>query len=567
MKQVILILIILFSIINNIFSQTKSDFDLLIEKGDKAFSEGDYFSALDLYDISNNLEITELQKQVIEQKKLITKNAAKQQFIELKLQKNKSDSLIKIANEALIKTETALAKAEEMQINMETAIFEKIVKNNYPDWNGLDFSIIQNLDFSNNVLNRIPKEVLFCENLETLNLFGNNIQDWNLVFSELSKLHNLNNISISINTIDEIPKEFWNKIVGINLLLSDLKDIPFSIVNFKRLKYFEIITQNNFENNIDLICNLNDLEYLKLENCNISKLSSEIGNLTKLKYLFLSNNQIIDIPKEIGKLTELIEIDFSNNKISEIPIEFSKLKKLETLNLFSNKLNDLPLELTSLTNLKYLTITENPIFYLPSEFENLFKNFYDNYIDFYDNDLRYFNYTSYINTTNYQLDLSNNQLIKITKNIGIFTQLYEIDLHNNFLDKLPAEIKNLKEIIGIDLSFNNFIDLQPEIFEMENIKLLFLNNNKIKILPKEIKNLKDLKELDLSNNQLNELPLEIFDLKNLYYLNLENNKISKIDNQIKNLQNLKYLILKNTNISEQSILELKTLLPNCIIEF
>lgn len=89
------------------------------------------------------------------------------------------------------------------------------------------------------------------------------------------------------------------------------------------------------------------------------------------------------------------------------------------------------------------------------------------------------------------LNLKEENLAKLPKEIGLFTLLQTLDLHS-----------------------------------MHHLEINYYYSNKLRSLPKEIGNLKQLEELDLGNNQLVSLPPEMGNLKQLKRLNLRNNKLT-----------------------------------------
>lgn len=73
--------------------------------------------------------------------------------------------------------------------------------------------------------------------------------------------------------------------------------------------------------------------------------------------------------------------------------------------------------------------------------------------------------------------------------------------------------------------------------------------------------------LDLRGHNCKELSSIIFKQSQLKILLLQANLLTKIPIEIAQLTNLKELNLKDNQLSEQEKLKIKTLLPNCKIEF
>ena len=122
---------------------------------------------------------------------------------------------------------------------------------------------------------------------------------------------------------------------------------------------------------------------------------------------------------------------------------------------------------------------------------------------------------------------------------------------------MSIEIKNIN-ISKLDLSNQNLKEIPKEIFALKNLKKLILRNNQIKIIPSDIERLKRLETLDLSGNNISNFYAKICSLTNLKILNLNNNKIKKvreldisnnsisvIDNNIHHLKSLRKLWINN----------------------
>jgi len=73
--------------------------------------------------------------------------------------------------------------------------------------------------------------------------------------------------------------------------------------------------------------------------------------------------------------------------------------------------------------------------------------------------------------------------------------------------------------------------------------------------------------LYLYDNQLTTLPSEIGNLQKLKKLYLWQNQLTTLPEEIKNLQNLKELYLGGNNFSATEKERIKSLLPNCTIDW
>jgi hypothetical protein len=143
-----------------------------------------------------------------------------------------------------------------------------------------------------------------------------------------------------------------------------------------------------------------------------------------------------------------------------------------------------------------------------------------------------------------KLELVNNQITIIPKEIGILINLEFLDLSNNRITVIPKEVGNLI-----------------------NLKELNLVNNQIRMIAFAIENLINLQVLDLHRNQITSIPKEIGNLRNLETLDLSSNQIRFMPEEIGNLINLKILYLPGNQFNQNEKNKIRTLLPNTKITF
>ena len=79
----------------------------------------------------------------------------------------------------------------------------------------------------------------------------------------------------------------------------------------------------------------------------------------------------------------------------------------------------------------------------------------------------------------------------------------------------------MKNLLRLDLSYNNIVKLSPQIGELPNLQQLWLNDNPLREVPIEISSCQKLKELDLKNTFIITLPRELANLASLLVLNLD----------------------------------------------
>lgn len=140
------------------------------------------------------------------------------------------------------------------------------------------------------------------------------------------------------------------------------------------------------------------------------------------------------------------------------------------------------------------------------------------------------------------IDLEDNNLSSLPKEIGQLKNLEELYLYNNKLTELPIEFQNLKSLRTLSVAYNNLKLFPSTILKLKKLKVIDLSNNNIGDIPIEIEKLSVLETLVIRNNDLTKVPESLFKLKNLKNLDLTGNAISKEDlNVIKQR-------LKGTNV-------------------
>ena len=198
--------------------------------------------------------------------------------------------------------------------------------------------------------------------------------------------------------------------------------------------------------------------------------------------------------------------------IEQLPESMCKLKKLEMLRLGGNPIETLP---DTMRKLKKLRIIARPINFkilmwcLKNNIKTIFGEVYfpshkifdlsggsikeipDNFFETLANaipDLR-------------SLDLSRNQLERVSDSIGVLTKLKVLNLRRNKLKQLPSYIGNLMKLEELILAENQLEQLNYSIIALTKLKKLDLEHNMLKRLPLSMVNLKNLREINLRDNQ------------------------------------------------------------------
>ena len=257
-----------------------------MQQGKNFYNKSEFLTALERFDLAYEFAKTDTQKDGAKNWKNKSRKKIRGQQADLKkalveaekqkqfaiVEKEKSDSMLDISN-------AAIAKAELMQLKVETALFDKAVKEHFPEWKGY-----ANMSYSNGELKSEGKKIL--ESIESIDL--------------------------SHNALLRLPKEMFecSNLHYINLSVNYLSGLPSRIEKFSNLRSLNL-SQNK-----------------------LLSLPPEIGELSKLSSLNLSINQLSKLPPEIGKLSKLKSLNLSINQLSSLPSEIFNLQKIKADNWF-----------------------------------------------------------------------------------------------------------------------------------------------------------------------------------------------------------------------------------------
>lgn len=278
-----------------------------------------------------------------------------------------------------------------------------------------------------------------------------------------------------------------------------LQDImPHKIQNKKYLTYTDLVNDkknikildmskkdmtslsNNF---LDLVCKLNDVVELRLNDNYLNILQIELFSCTNINKLDLSNNLLCESSTEhIYKLINLRELNLAN-------------------------CGDYSSNICYLTNLSTLNLSNN-----------------------------------YSGCHNHKLKKYLNLQSGSEISLGVYGQIGEKLLNLNPVKDtiVPKFINNLFNLTHLTIDSCKLKSIPNEILSMINLTYLSLNNNKISAIPEKLLLLNKLTHLFLSDNDIKVIPEKINLLENLTHLSMDNNYITGVpEKNIKSLKNLK----------------------------
>ena len=150
------------------------------------------------------------------------------------------------------------------------------------------------------------------------------------------------------------------------------------------------------------------------------------------------------------------------------------------------------------------------------------------------------------------LDLSNNQLSSLPKELAQLTHLKIIFASNNLFETLPevlGQCENL-EMVGFKA---NQIKTVPEQALPEKLRWLILTDNQIETLPDSLGERPRLQKLALAGNQLTRLPLTMAKLHNLELVRISANSLTECPMQLLQLPKLAWFAFSGNPFSRSSL--------------
>ncbi|XVE84710.1 hypothetical protein DITRI_Ditri17bG0035200 [Diplodiscus trichospermus] len=317
-------------------------------------------------------------------------------------------------------------------------------------------SLIEYLGLNDNYLRgSIPKSILQLPMLESLDVGYNNFGSMKLdIFFQLKNLRRLDLSNVSL------------------LLGSDSKSFIFP-----------------------------QLEYLRLESCNLTEFPEFIKRQDKLAYLDLSNNQIHGlVPNWLWKTT-LFSLDLSFNAIDfpkDLPFgdANSSFPMLSELYLTSCNLSTFPKFLKSQEHLEELDLSNNKI-----------SGAVPNWL--WKKSMRHL-YLSHNHLSSLDQRLPNQSPTSsqgsLPRPICNLSQLEAFNAsYNNLSGPIPKCLGNMSYLYLLDLQGNNFSGILPKFAEASRLQILKVSENRLKgKLPRSLAECTQLVVLDVGNNMMHD---------------------------------------------------------------
>lgn len=177
------------------------------------------------------------------------------------------------------------------------------------------------------------------ENLEILDLHGNNLSSLPSNFGNLSRLRVLN---VSENAFESLP-------------FATLAKMPLTEINARKNQ----ISGTLIDDSVD---SLPSLQTLDVSSNQLIHLCSPTKTVTMpaLLQICLSMNRLQDLP-DIGSWAKLHTIAADENNINAVPEGFNKLEHLKSVDFSSNDIRIIPNEVGRMENLTMMRLSGNPL--------------------------------------------------------------------------------------------------------------------------------------------------------------------------------------------------------------
>ena len=389
----------------------------------------------------------------------------------------------------------------------------------------LTYTALRELKLTGNLLTEVPEFLERIQNLTTLSLNSNKIQNF------LVNLPNLEVLDLTCNLLTDfevVPPRIlklslaFNRIVSLDFTSSTLK-----MLNLAGNDIRHVPNGTLFESLTEI-----DLSFNKLNS--ISTIATVAPKLQKLSAGF---NFIEEFPMPLPETIE--EITLSTNRITTIPdlSHFSSLKRLKVDRNFVKELPGLPASLefldvdhnrisqcteVCLKSMKALLIVENMLEQVP-----LMDKSSMSILSLRRNRLFEID-TSRLCQTLTRIDLTNNNLKSIPGSLFSLPQLKQLILSCNQITEIPKEIEHCSLLL-LNISENPVSTLPPL---PPSLSVFVGSCCKFESVPATLARVKRLSAIDMSNNKLKTFP----NFPGAEYLVLSCNCIDTFDSFSENIR-------------------------------
>ncbi|XP_064477239.1 leucine-rich repeat-containing protein 40-like [Ornithodoros turicata] len=405
-----------------------------------------------------------------------------------------------------------------------------------------NLSMLEQVDLSHNKLTSLPATIGFLSRLTRLNLSHNSLA---AVPPDIGSMNALQILDLSWNRLKSLPEQLGTLCHMEQLFLqqNELRALP-SFSGCPKLKELHAGNNQITELPIDVLETLLSLKTLDLKNNKIKVLLPDITMIQGLERLDLTNNDLATLPYTLGTMTHIHCLGVEGNPLRAIRKDILKRGTVHLLKWLQERLSENPenakrrtpsgsdgsdlvesIERFSLKATHALDLSKQSLKDVPEEIFKLAAECDVKQIELSKN-----NFTSLpkglelMCPTMSELSVGFNRISEVPAYLGCAKHLTFLDLRNNLLAGLPKELRMLSCIREVNLSFNRLSKLPDVIRSWATLEILFLSDNHIDEVDMEIlPQLKQLAVLDLRNNNISQVPPELGNMRQLRNLQLEGN--------------------------------------------
>ena len=155
------------------------------------------------------------------------------------------------------------------------------------------------------------------------------------------------------------------------------------------------------------------------------------------------------------------------------------------------------------------------------------------------------------------LNVSFNNIKKISSGIGELVLLREFDISNNSLEDLPIEIGFCARLKKIRLNGNRLKQLPGELGNCKMLEELIVSENALTLLPPTLGNIPTLRVLKASNNHLREVEPQICRCLALEEVDVQGNDTENVPNELRGNTNMILWLCKRDKAQRQLVADLE----------
>ena len=299
---------------------------------------------------------------------------------------------------------------------------------------------------------------------------------------------------------------------------------------------------------------LTNLVHLRISNNRLNHLSRSFGELHKLETFHCDENLLEELPNTMSSLQSLKHMDLTHNRLLTIEVSVGKLPKIQTLILSRNRLTTLPPEIKGLQTMKSLTVRSNDIETIPDVWDHLNLTHLDlgrnplKEIPLSIGALVTSMQEISIDRHLHLDDPPDNMVARGTKPFLSYMQkLYlarkskDLVLGTFHLAKITVPLQQLDNACGglrlLDVSNNNIENLPRNIGMVRHLEALIVRDNRLASFPTSCKELKTLTHLDAAGNSFDLVPEMLTYTPLIKILDLSRNKLTSLYRKIDDVTN------------------------------